>query len=135
MRLTVLGSAASYPGPGQACAGYLVEHDETHVLLDCGHGVVSNLGEVIDPLRLDAVFISHDHPDHFADIYALQALLRYAPEGPAEPLALYLPPGLFERMTCLLSERGAAELAAAFLLHDLADGESIRRGRADCHAS
>jgi ribonuclease BN (tRNA processing enzyme) len=128
MWLTVLGSAASYPGPGQACAGYLVEQDGTHVLFDCGHGVLSNLGEVIDPLSLDALLISHGHPDHFADIYALQSLLRYAPEGPADPLALYLPPGLFERMTCLLSERGAGELAAAFVLHELADGEQIDLG-------
>lgn len=125
MRLTVLGSSASYAGPGQACAGYLVEHGESKVLLDCGNGVVANLGQVTDPLTLDAVFITHGHPDHFLDIYALQALLRYAPEGPAQPLALWAPSGLFERMGCLLSERGRAELAEAFVVNELVAEETV----------
>ncbi len=128
MWLTVLGSAASYPGPGQACAGYLVEGGHARVLLDCGNGVLSNLAVVVDPLSLDAVFITHGHPDHFVDIYALQALLRYAPEGPADSLPLYLPGGLFERMSCLLSERGAAEFSAAFIARDLSEGEPVAVG-------
>ncbi len=123
MRLTVLGSAASFAGPGQACAGHLLEAGGARVLLDCGNGVLANLGRVADPLSLDAVFVSHDHPDHFLDLYSLQALLRYAPAGPAAPLPLFVPEGLFERMACVLSERGAAELAAAFVPHVLAHGE------------
>lgn len=122
MRLTVLGSSASYAGPGQACAGVLVESDGARVLLDCGNGALANLSRVADPLALDAVFVSHPHPDHFLDLYALQALLRYAPDGPAPALALHLPPRLFERMGALLSERGRVELAEAFLVRELAPG-------------
>ena len=129
MRLTVLGSAASFAGPGQACAGHLLEAAGSRVLLDCGNGVVANLGRVIDPLTLDAVFITHDHPDHFLDVYALQALLRYAPEGPAAPLELRLPTGLFERMQCILSQRGAGELAAAFDARPLVAEEPVAIGR------
>ena len=68
MRVTVLGSCASYPGAGQACAGHLVEGGGARVLLDCGHGVVANLGRALDPTTLDAVIISHAHVDHFADV-------------------------------------------------------------------
>jgi len=121
MRLTVLGSSASCAGAGEACSGHLVEGGGARVLFDCGNGVIANLASVADPLTLDAVFVTHEHPDHFVDVYALQALLRFAPEGPAAPLALYLPPGLFERMRCLLSERGATDLAEAFLVHELAE--------------
>ncbi len=128
MRLTVLGSSASYAGAGQACAGHLVESGDTALLLDCGNGTLANLGQVLDPLRLSAVFVSHSHPDHFLDLYALQALLRYAPDGPAAPLDLFVPAGLFERMACLLSERGAAELAAAFRPHVHAPGVPVRVG-------
>jgi len=128
MRLTVLGSAASYAGPGQACAGHLVETETTRILLDCGNGVLANLARVADPLALDAVFITHGHPDHFLDLYALQALLRYAPEGPADPLPLCLPHGLFEDMRCFLSDRGNAELKAAFVVHDMIEGESVAAG-------
>ena len=128
MRLTVLGSAASYAGPGQACAGHLVESGEARVLLDCGNGALANLAAVMDPATLDAVFITHGHPDHFLDLYSLQALLRYSPEGPVEALPLCLPHGLFEDMSCFLSDRGNAELKAAFKVHDMIEGESLAIG-------
>jgi ribonuclease BN (tRNA processing enzyme) len=121
MRVTVLGSSASYAGAGQACAGHLVEAGDTRVLLDCGNGVLANLAKIADPLTLSAVFITHSHPDHFCDLYALQALLRYAPEGPASALDLYLPDGLFERMSCLLSQRGAEQFVEAFVPHTLTE--------------
>ncbi|GAB4282890.1 MAG: MBL fold metallo-hydrolase [Coriobacteriia bacterium] len=128
MRLTVLGSAASYADARRACAGYLVHADGTNVMLDCGNGTLANLGAVIDPVALDAVFVSHEHPDHFADVYALQAALRYAPAGPAPALPLYLPPGLAERIACLLTEHGREEWAAAFIVHELTDGVAIHIG-------
>lgn len=128
MRLTVLGSSASYAGPGRACAGYYLEAAGARVLFDCGNGTLANLGRVEDPLGLDAVFVTHDHIDHYADVFALHAALRYAPEGPRAPMPLYLPAGLFERMKCLLSGRGAAELAEAFVPVDLVAGEPVTLG-------
>lgn len=128
MRLTVLGSAASYPDAGRACAGHLVSRDGTTVLLDCGNGVISNLGRVMDPTHLAAVFITHGHVDHFADVYALQAALRYAPDGPAAPLPLYVPPGVFDLISSALTEHGARELTEAFEVHDLVEGTPIGVG-------
>ncbi len=128
MQLTVLGSAASYPDAGRACAGHLVQSGATSVLLDCGNGVISNLGRVLDPTALSAVFITHAHIDHFADVYALEAALRYAPAGPLPPLPLYLPDGLFDLMAGALTEHGSRELAEAFEVHELKAGEAIRVG-------
>lgn len=125
MRLTVLGSAASYPDAGRACSGHLVEAGATRVLFDCGNGVLSNLGRVMDPTHLDAVFVTHAHVDHFADVYALQAALRYAPDGPMPPLPLFVPEGLFERMGALLTDHGARELAEAFRVTELVAGVPI----------
>ena len=130
MRLTVLGSSASYAGPGQACAGHFVEAAGARLLFDIGHGVLSNLAQIEDPASLDAVFITHNHPDHYADIYALQALLRYAPDGPQGPLPLYVPNGLYHSMKCLLSERGAAEFDEAFIPVVLEDRVPITFGDA-----
>lgn len=126
--MTVLGAAASFPGAGQACAGYLVESPEARVLLDCGNGTLSNLGRIADPLTLDAVFITHAHPDHFADVYSMQAMLRYAPQGPAEALDLFCQSGLLEHLGCVLSERGATELGEAFVEHSLEAGRSVTVG-------
>lgn len=128
MRVTVLGSAASFAGPGQACAGYLVAGETSRVLLDCGHGALSNLQRAADPAALDAVFVSHQHPDHFVDLYALHTMLRYAPDGTARSLALHAPAGLIGRMGCLLSESGRASLAQAFAARDLVPGEPVNCG-------
>ncbi|MHB9004370.1 MAG: MBL fold metallo-hydrolase [Coriobacteriia bacterium] len=128
MRLTILGSSASYAGPGQACAGYLVEGGGVRVLFDCGNGVIANLGRVCDPLTLDAVFVSHAHPDHICDIYALQSILRYAPQGPAAPLPMHVPRGAFDSLSCMLSERGRAELTAAFIPHEYESGATVMVG-------
>lgn len=126
MRVTVLGSAASHAGKGQACAGHLVEGGGARVLFDCGNGVLANLYRVADPLKLDAVFVTHNHPDHYVDLYSMQAMLRYAPSGPAAPMALHLPAGLFERMQGLLSERGGEEFRSAFTCHVLDEEKPVR---------
>ena len=128
MRLTVLGSSASYSGPGRACAGHYLEAAGARVLLDCGNGVVSNLAQVADPTALDAVFITHNHPDHYADLYVLHAALRYAPDGARPPLPLYLPAGLWERIPLLLSQRGAEDIAEAFIPITLADEQPVAVG-------
>ncbi len=43
MRLTVLGSCGAWPDAGQACSGYLVEHDGFRMLVDLGYAGVSRL--------------------------------------------------------------------------------------------
>ena len=63
MRLTVLGCAGSHPGPGRACSSYLVEEDGYRLLLDCGNGSLANLLQVRGVRDLDAIVLSHRHPD------------------------------------------------------------------------
>jgi len=128
MRLTVLGSAASHAGAGEACAGHLVESGGTRILFDCGNGVVSNLYKVVDPYEIDAVFLTHNHPDHYADIYSLQAMLRYAPSGPVAPMRLYAPESLFSRMQSILSARGAEQFREAFSFEVLHPGVAVTVG-------
>jgi ribonuclease BN (tRNA processing enzyme) len=115
MRVTVLGSSASYSGPARACAGHFVEAAGSRVLFDCGNGVVANLAQIEDPTALDAVFVTHNHPDHYADVFTLHAALQYAPGGPRGPIPLYTPPGLADTMKQLLSERGARSFDEAFV--------------------
>lgn len=126
MRVTVLGSAASHAGRGEACAGHLVEGGGARVLFDCGNGVLANLYEVSDPRSLDAIFVTHNHPDHYADVYSMQSMLRYAPGGPVDPVALYMPAMLYDRMQSLLSDRGAEEFRAAFRFTPLVDRTPIQ---------
>jgi ribonuclease BN (tRNA processing enzyme) len=105
VRITVLGKSPSWQDAGGACSGYLVEQDDTSVLLDCGNGVFSKLRCFCDYVDLDAVVISHLHADHFLDLVPFSYALTYAPrqqpvpvdrwpgtESPARPV-LYAPQG------------------------------------------
>ncbi|KYC97177.1 MBL fold metallo-hydrolase [Heyndrickxia sporothermodurans] len=75
MKLTVIGPWGGYPKVNGASAGYLLEHEGFHLLVDCGSAVLSKLQQYINPEQLDAVIISHYHPDHIADIGVLQHAL------------------------------------------------------------
>jgi ribonuclease BN (tRNA processing enzyme) len=77
MSITVLGCSGGYPGAGSACAGYLVRCDGTLIWLDAGSGTLANLQRHIDIDAIDAVVLSHEHPDHWRDIELLYVAYKY----------------------------------------------------------
>ena len=87
LSVTVLGCAGSYPGPGNACSGYLVRSDEATVVVDLGSGTVANLQRSVALTDIDAVVLTHQHPDHWLDLPILRNALRYFLD--AEGLAVY----------------------------------------------
>jgi ribonuclease BN (tRNA processing enzyme) len=77
LSVTVLGCSGSYPGPGLASSGYLVQSETTNVWLDTGPGTFSALQQVIDPRDLTAIVLSHSHVDHWIDLATAYTALRY----------------------------------------------------------
>ena len=95
LSLTVLGCDGSWPGPGGACSGYLVRSSTTTVLLDAGPGTFANLQLACDPATLDAVVLSHHHPDHWTDLLGLETHARFA--AGAAGVRVLAPAGLAAR--------------------------------------
>jgi ribonuclease BN (tRNA processing enzyme) len=87
MRVTVLGKSPSWEDAGGACSGYLIEEDDTALLLDCGNGVFSKLRLFRDYTTVDAVLISHLHADHFLDLIPYAYALTFAPRQQPVPVA------------------------------------------------
>jgi len=81
VRLRVLGSSGTYPTPGRPCSAYLVEAGGTRVMLDAGPGAATALQEAVADHHLDAVVITHAHPDHCSDVFPLFNLLRFGPHA------------------------------------------------------
>ncbi|HEX6876785.1 MAG TPA: MBL fold metallo-hydrolase [Nocardioidaceae bacterium] len=102
MRLVVVGCSGSYPGPESPASCYLVQAEDGErtwrVLLDLGSGALGSLHHVADPLSVDAVFISHLHPDHWFDMSGYYVLRKYHPAGPQPRIPVYGPRGVAERM-------------------------------------
>ncbi|HWF82969.1 MAG TPA: MBL fold metallo-hydrolase [Streptosporangiaceae bacterium] len=129
MRLTVLGGCGAWPEPGQACSGYMIEHDGFLLVVELGYATMPRLIEYVDAGRVDAVYISHAHPDHCADLNPLLRA-RALRDNPAPPLAIYSPAGALDAVLALDRHE---TLAGSYQLHDVAPGASLEIGpfRAD----
>ena len=119
MRLTVLGSAGSYPAPGRACSSYMVEDQGYRLLVDCGNGSLANLMLRVRVDSIAAAVITHRHVDHMADLVGLYHLLRFHGER-EERLPVYAPPDVLEVMEALLPGDDA--------LHDVCQFETVHAG-------
>ena len=103
MRLIVLGCFGPYPIAGQSCSGYLLQNNDTSILLDCGNGVLSRLRYHMEPWDLDAVILSHLHSDHVSDLMIMRyAIMLQRKQEPGRALPVYapgLPKNEFERLS------------------------------------
>ncbi|WP_112239830.1 MBL fold metallo-hydrolase [Kribbella monticola] len=119
--LTVLGSCGAWPEPGRACAGLLLEYDGFKVVLDLGYAALPQLLKYCPDGEVDAVVVTHQHPDHCVDVSALARVRYYlAPDAPAIPL--YCPPGVVDVLRAL---EPRPDPASVFDVHDLGPTEKI----------
>jgi ribonuclease BN (tRNA processing enzyme) len=124
MRLTVLGGCGGWPDAGQACSGYLIEHRGFRLLVDPGYATVPRLLERAAPDQVDAVFVSHGHPDHCADLNPLLRA-RAMRDDPPAPLPVYALPGALDAVLAL--DRPVT-LAGAYTLHEFTAGDRLDIG-------
>lgn len=104
--LTVLGSCGGWPEPGRASSGFVVEHAGARVVLDLGYGTLPRLLSHLESgsgAGLDAVIITHRHPDHMVDLNGLfRARLMGGEELP--PLPLFSPPDVVDTLFAIEPE-------------------------------
>ncbi|MDQ0429784.1 ribonuclease BN (tRNA processing enzyme) [Planomicrobium stackebrandtii] len=72
MKIIPIGIWGGYPNKNEATSAFLIEQDGFRCLVDCGSGVLAAVQNYTALRELDAVVISHYHPDHIADIGVLQ---------------------------------------------------------------
>lgn len=138
MRLTVVGCAGSFPGPDSAASCYLVQAEDAdgrtwNVALDLGSGALGPLQRHLDPALLDAVALSHLHPDHYADMTGLQVFMTYRP-GPAPAgrsghrLPVYGPFGTASRLAAAYGNESGAEGDHCFDVRTWQAGHAVTVG-------
>lgn len=105
LTLTVLGSGSIIPTKERSSSAFVLETPQIHILLDCGTGTVRRLLEYGYNLSgINHIFITHTHPDHFADVVPLLSAkllwelfaqeMKEEPSLNEFPIDLVGPPGL-----------------------------------------
>jgi ribonuclease BN (tRNA processing enzyme) len=132
MRLTVVGCSGSFAGPTSPASCYLVQAEYEgrtwSIALDLGAGALGTLQQHLDPRRLDAVFLSHLHPDHCIDLCGLYVVLRYHPDGASPPVPVYGPAGTARRLSEAYGLGDPHAMDGELETHDHADGRAVTVG-------
>ncbi|MFI7214624.1 MBL fold metallo-hydrolase [Micromonospora maritima] len=124
MRTTVLGGLGAFPTAGQACSGFLIEHDGFRLLIDPGYATLQPLLARVAARQVDAVFVSHGHPDHCADLQPL-VRARVLTDRSGPPLPVHAPTG---SLTGLLAIDEPGMLEPGYRLTEFTPGETLRLG-------
>lgn len=90
MKFIILGSSPGLPVPEKHLSAIYVQTADKNILFDCGDGTHRRLMKHgLTGNHLDAIAISHFHPDHICGIYMVLQMLYL--EGRTKPLQLFLP--------------------------------------------
>ncbi|MFF0270516.1 MBL fold metallo-hydrolase [Kribbella sp. NPDC004536] len=129
LQLTVLGCATPYPAVDNPCSGYLVTSGPTRIWMDAGTGTLGPLQRYTRLDELDAIWISHLHADHSADLLTAYYGALYADVSLPAPIPLYGPPGIADRLAGFLTNGSArSPVESAFEIIELYDGQSATVG-------
>ncbi|MET9970854.1 MBL fold metallo-hydrolase [Streptomyces sp. NPDC006356] len=129
LHLTVLGSATPYASVDNPCSGYLVSSGGTRLWMDAGSGTLAQLQRHVRLDEVDAIWISHLHADHSADLLTAYYAALYADIRLAAPIPLYGPPGIADRLAHFLTNSSTrSPVESAFAVHELEDGHRARIG-------
>lgn len=120
LSLTILGCCGSYPGPGQACSGYLVRGGGTTIWLDAGSGTMAALQRHVALADVDAVVLSHAHPDHWSDVLGFHVASSQAGR---EGIPVVAPEGVRRLATEVMGRTGPT-----FDWRVVADGAEVALG-------
>lgn len=125
MQMIVLGSNGTYPTAGRPASGYLVSDAKTRLWMEAGPGTYLALCNEMDPTEIDGVILSHRHPDHCSDFFALYHALAYGPNS-GKPVPVVCPPDLAEALSAFLHD--PPTLGSVFRFIPSTGGDTVRLG-------
>lgn len=125
MKVSILGSSGTYPVPGRPTSGYLIEHQATRIWCDAGPGTF--LALPIDPHLVDAVVLSHEHPDHCLDLLTAFHAFRYS-DRPRSNVPVYCPPSVSEKLLGFVNDHKDGGMAETFTFNAVEEGDEFAVG-------
>jgi ribonuclease BN (tRNA processing enzyme) len=119
MELRVLGCGDAFGSGGRLHTCFHVEASTTGFLIDCGASALIAMRRFgVDPNRIETVFLTHLHGDHFGGLPFL-ILDAQLVSRRTTPLTIAGPPGLRERLPALMEAMfpGSSKVERKFAVH------------------
>jgi len=95
--VSFLGTGSTVPSKERAHPAIVLSFEGENVLFDCGEGTQVRIQEAgINPMKIERIFITHFHPDHFLGLPGLLSSLElYGRKGKIE---IYSPKAASEKL-------------------------------------
>lgn len=114
--LTILGNTSPFPSKGRLPTSQVLNFNERLYLIDCGEGTQIRLNELgIKRMKIDRIFISHLHGDHYFGLFGLLGSFRVLRRP--TPLHIHAPAGLKELIEQIESLSGAGDFPFPIHFH------------------
>ena len=124
LRVVFLGTSGSVPSVDRGLPAIFVQFGQHRVLFDCGEGTQRQMMIAKTGFKLDAVFITHLHTDHFLGLFGLLETMSLNERS--EKLTVYSPHPEF--LTAVFKAFGYENLSFPVEVRELKDGECVRFG-------
>ena len=120
--ITILGSGSAIPTSRRNPTSQYIQCSNRHLLIDCGEGTQMQMRKYgVKFQRLDCIFISHLHGDHFFGLVGLLSSMHLL--GRVKPIRIYAPKGL-EAIIRMQLEAGSARLGYEIIVEELKENTS-----------
>lgn len=121
LRLVFLGTAGAVPTIERAPSALLIVRGGERLLIDCGEGTQRQLMRSVGLSRIDRIFLTHYHGDHYLGLPGMLKTLSL--QGREEPLDIYGPVGLVELFST--AYRVFGRFLFEVRLHEVSAGEVL----------
>ena len=125
LRVTFLGTGGTLPTTNRNPSAILVNREGEMMLFDCGEGTQQQMMRAKTGMKVNSIFITHFHADHFLGIPGLIQTMSF--NGRTEPLEIY-GPAWTKQFVTLLVQLGYYRLGFEINSHELGDGDIVDRG-------
>lgn len=125
MKLIFLGTGGSIPTPERGLPAIALKREREILLFDCAEGTQRSMAQAgVSPMRLDAIFITHLHGDHFLGLAGLVQTLSLMDRE--RKLEIFCQKGEGERIESYL-QIPHYTLTFDVAVRELEPGEELRR--------